>query len=60
MSKITQAKIKIGSRYLLNGDELTVIGRNPYTKKWVAICPEWCMLISELEPEDYDFLEEVK
>lgn len=60
MSKITAENIALGGRYWLNGDELTVIGRNPYTKKWVAASPEWCMLISELEPEDYEFLEEAK
>lgn len=60
MSKISPENIALGGRYWLQGKELTVIGRNPYTKNWVAACPEWCMLISELDAEDYEFLEEAR
>ena len=37
--------------------EITLLGINPYTGKWVAACEKWLMNVSEIEDDDWDSIE---
>jgi hypothetical protein len=46
----------------VDGDrqEITLLGVNPYTGKWVAACDDWLMKVSELEDDDWEVMEVVE
>lgn len=58
----------VGQRYMWsdptlehrNAVEITIIGFDPYEKRWVAACASWCLGVSHIEEEDYENLVEIK
>ncbi len=39
---------------------VALVGVNPHTGKWVAACEDWTMKISEVEDDDWEYMDPVQ